>query len=103
MSQSHVDVLKKLYGGPMDARQVELLRDIQAFLDFCIENGLSFQLAVGTLAHDVNGILSPDGYFDRGIFSPKVSGYAEGNARRAEIAADMEKDPSMQRDSAYQE
>ena len=52
----HVDELRKTYSGPMSTEEVEVLRDIEAFIAFAIRNGLSFPMVVGTLGHDVNGL-----------------------------------------------
>jgi len=65
----------------MTEREVELLRDMQSFLKFCIENGMSFATAIGTLNHDVNG-LGRYGLFNledalRDGFLPKVTGYSK--------------------------
>lgn len=91
MDQTHVESLRRTYGGPMTEEQIVLLRDMEAFIEFCIENGLGFHAAVGTLAHDVNGILT---HQDAAWFQPKVSGYAR---IRRQLREDVE---SMAADAA---
>jgi hypothetical protein len=68
----------------MTDHEVEFVRDMQGFLEFCIQNGLSFALAMGTLSHDVNG-LGRYGLFDLQEalddgFLPKVKSYSMINA-----------------------
>ena len=101
MIQSNVDNLKRLkrmYPGPMNEKQIAFLRDLQAFIDVSIENGLSFRGTIGPIFHDVNGILAPDNYFERGIFVPKIAGYLEKKTALASELAAMEHDPSMSPD-----
>jgi hypothetical protein len=89
-----------LPSGPMNEQQVSLLRDMQTFLEFCIQNGLSFQRAMGVLAHDVNGILAPESYFERGIFVPQVKGYARKWPETLKEMASMASDPAMMQEHA---
>jgi hypothetical protein len=81
-SQQHAELLRKTYEGPMGKDEIELLRDMQSFLEFCIRNGLSFIVAMGTLNHDINHIaqhgFSLDATKASGVF-PKVSGYSKIN------------------------
>lgn len=98
MDNAHLEALKRIYGGPMSEQQVELLRDMQAFIDFCIDNGLSFNTAVGTIAHDSNGVLAPDGMFERGIFRPKVHGYQKIVSQIADDATALAADPQLHED-----
>ena len=72
MNTPHIDSLKRLYGGPMSAEQTAILRDLKAFIDFCIENGLSFPLALGTIAHDVSGLTRSEP-----AFTPQTKGYSK--------------------------
>jgi hypothetical protein len=64
----------------MSGAEIELLRDMQAFMDFAIRNGLSFALVVSTLGHDVNGLarhgLDLETASKEG-FGPKVKGYSK--------------------------
>ena len=79
--QERVERLKQFYSGPMSEHEVEIVRDMQAFLEFCLENGLSSQVAFGTLAHDVGGLLRQETGF-----LPKVAGYTRIlNDLRAEM------------------
>ena len=68
--QEHAERLKQAYAGPMTEHEVDIVRDMQAFLEFCLENGLSSQVAFGTLAHDVGGLVRQEAGF-----LPKVTGY----------------------------
>jgi hypothetical protein len=101
MKKAQIEALKRQDpGSPMNDEQISLLRDIQAFLDFCILNGLSFRSAMGALAHDVNGILAPDDYFGKGIFTPKVKGYALAWPETLSEMATMATDPAMKQEHA---
>jgi hypothetical protein len=64
--------------GPMSDAEVQLLRDIQGFIDFAIRNGLSFASAMLTLAHDVNGLARYGFDLDanRDGFLPRVTGHS---------------------------
>jgi hypothetical protein len=62
---------------------MEVLRDMQAFIDFAIRNGLSFPFVVANLGHDVNGLARYG--FDLETagadqFKPKVTGYSNIDA-----------------------
>ena len=72
--------------GPMTAEEIETLRNLQGSIDHCIENGLTFQTAIRTLAHDLQAIRSglPERWTD-------VAGIA------AELEA-MANDPEIQRE-----
>jgi hypothetical protein len=64
----------------MSQQEIEFLRDVQAFIDFAIQNGLSFNMVVGTLGHDVNSLAQH--MFDLNAtkatgFLPKVTGYSK--------------------------
>ena len=56
ISDSKIESLKKIYGGPMTPTEIEVLNDIKGFIDVAIRNGLSFALVIGTLSHDVNNL-----------------------------------------------
>jgi hypothetical protein len=81
LSQEHIDGLKKAYGGPMTAPEVQILRDMQGFIEFSIRNGLGFGLVVSTLGHDVNNIakcgFDVDQVKSNLGFTPKVEGFSE--------------------------
>lgn len=98
MNQARVDAMKQLFGGSMTERELNLLLDMQAFITFCIENGLSFRTAVGTIGHDVNGILAPGDMFERGIFAPKVGGYQKVLSELSQEMAAMGADAELQKD-----
>lgn len=82
MDTKHLDGLRQRFAGPMTSKEIELLRDMQGFIDFSIRNGLSFALVVGTLGQDVNGLARHGFDLDaiRGDFLPKVSGYSKIDA-----------------------
>ena len=75
------------YGGPLSTDQLQVLRDMQGWIEYCISNGLSLRSTVGVLSHDVNGILAqvPG-------FSPKVSGYAKYRTELEDLS-EMANDP----------
>jgi len=58
------------YGGPLSPEQIETLRDMQGWIEYCIVNGFSLKSTLGILAHDINGILA-----ETPFLSPKTSGY----------------------------
>lgn len=103
MNQARVEAMKQLFGGPMSEREITLLRDMQAFITFCIENGLSFRTAIGTIAHDVNGILAPGEMFEGGVFAPKVGGYQGILKDLGEEMAAMGADAELQRELPRQD
>jgi len=80
---SQLEKIRQRFAGPMSNAEADVLRDIHAFIDFAMHNGLSFAFVMGALAHDSNGFArfgfdleaaTADG------FKPKVSGYAHINA-----------------------
>lgn len=89
--QELVERLKRNWAGPMSEEDVELVQDMRAFLQFCIENGLSSQMAFATLAHDVGGLLR-----EETAFVPKVKGYSSILRRLHEAKTD----PELQADLA---
>jgi hypothetical protein len=66
---------------PLKTSEEVLLEDIDAFIQYCAENGLRYDIMRHTLLHDVHGILekthgqSRPGY-PRFAFGPRVSGYS---------------------------
>ena len=75
-----VERLRKPFEGPMSAEDTEFLRDVQAFIEFAIRNGLTFPVVVANLSQDLNN-LSREG-FDLSAakangFRPKVTGYSK--------------------------
>jgi len=83
MDKAKIEALKNAFGGPMTPEQGAKLRDMQAWVDFCIDNGINFLTAVSTLAHDVNGLLQ---YQEADWFRPKTHGYAE---KMANLTAEL--------------
>jgi len=80
VSQTKIESLKKIYGGPMTPAEIELLNDMKGLIDVAVRNGLSFALVIGTLSHDVNGLARYGFDLDRATadcFLPKVTGYAQ--------------------------
>ena len=67
----------------MASAEMEVLRDMQAFIDFAIRNGLSFASVVANLGHDVNG-LARYGFdletANADHFKAKVAGYSKIDA-----------------------
>jgi len=79
----HVDRLRKQFSGPMSQEEVDFLRDVQGFIEFAIRNGLSFGVAIGVPAADINEI-SRSGFDLRAArasaWLPKVTGYSKVSA-----------------------
>lgn len=84
--------IRRTFEGPMNERQQQFLRDLAAFAEYAIRNGLSFPMAVSTIVHDVNGIVQTGFEFsDQSHFLPKVSGYSsldEDSVGQSEEASD---------------
>ncbi len=49
MDKTQIEAMMRATGGPMTEAQLQVLRDMQAFLEYAILNGFSFRVAVGTL------------------------------------------------------
>jgi hypothetical protein len=96
MDNAHAETLKAKFGGPITPKQLGFLRDIQGFIDFCVENDLSFPVVLTTLAQDVNGMLS---HGDSAFFRPQVDGYAKSMKDLSEMA----NDPDLMREPAQKE
>jgi hypothetical protein len=71
VAEEHAEKLKSAWSGPMTSDEAGIVRDMQAFLEFCLENGLSAQMAFSTIAHDANNLVRQER-----AFLPKVSGYS---------------------------
>jgi hypothetical protein len=84
MQHEHVaEMLKNASHAPMSESEVVFLRDVQAFIDFAIRNGLSFQSAMTYLSHDWNEYAKYGFDFETVAnkgFYPKVSGFSEAHA-----------------------
>ena len=60
--------------------ELEVLADMKAFIEFAISNGLGFLPVLGTLGHDVNGIIQHGGEMSEvksQFFTPRVTGYSQ--------------------------
>ena len=73
-------------GGPLSDEQLQLLRDIQGFIAYGIHEGLSFNVILKMIRHDLDGLITKEPGF-----IPRVKGL---NAELDRIA----KDPDMQRE-----
>lgn len=82
----------KSYGGPLAPEQIDLLRDVQGWIEYCIANGYSLKSTLGVLAHDVNGILA-----DAPFLTPKVRGYAK-HLRHLEDLTELGDEPDPNAD-----
>jgi hypothetical protein len=74
------ETLRQVYGGPMSEAEMKFLRDLQAFIDFAIRNGLSFHTTMAYLSHDWNEF-ARYGFDYEAVrshgFSPRVTGFSE--------------------------
>lgn len=71
---------ERLASGPMTEAEVRLLRDMQAFIEFGLRNGLGFASVLGVLGRDITSIISHGMSYEDALsqgFLPKVSGYSE--------------------------
>jgi hypothetical protein len=57
VSTEQVEALRRSFGGPMSDSEIQLLRDIQGFVEFSIRNGLSFPVVISALVHDANEVV----------------------------------------------
>lgn len=69
------------YGGPLSEQQIQTLRDMQGWIEYCIANGFSMKSTLGVLAHDVNGLLA-----DAPYLQTKVAGYAKYRAELDDLS-----------------
>lgn len=64
----------------MSDREIDFLRDVRAYVDFAIRNGMTFHTVMAGLGYDVNGLyrygLDLDAAWQDG-FKPKVTGASE--------------------------
>ena len=73
----------RLCHGPMTDAEVGMLRDVQAFIDSAIRNGMGFAVVLSVLGHDINGLVRHGMSYDEARsegFLPKVTGYSQINA-----------------------
>jgi len=73
-------------GGPITEEQLSLLRDFQGFIAYGIREGLSFNVILRMLRHDLEGLVSKEPGF-----LPRIKGM------HAELEA-MARDPEVQRE-----
>jgi hypothetical protein len=73
-------------GGPLTDEELKLLRDIQGFIAYGIHEGLSFNVILKMLRHDLDGLINKEAGF-----LPRIKGM---NAELDRIA----NDPEMQRE-----
>jgi hypothetical protein len=84
VDSKHLEELRKRFDGPMSGAEIEMLRDMQAFIGFAVRNGLSFAFVMANLGHDVNALVTRYGFDLESAsadgFKPKVSGYSKLDA-----------------------
>ena len=68
--------------GPLTPEQIQLLRDMQGWIEYSIANGFSLKSVVGVLAHDANGVL-----YDVPAFRPQVAGYGKYRTEVEDLSA----------------
>ena len=56
----------------MSEKERKILKDIMAFIQFCIDNDMTFGYVLGNVGHDVMGLFE-----EKGSFSPRTSGYSD--------------------------
>ena len=56
----------------MTKKQVEILKDIIAFIEWCIKNKQTFLFTLSNVGHDIGGLVSEDEWF-----SPRTKGYSK--------------------------
>ncbi len=94
--QETAERLRKHYSGSMSPEEVRLFRDMQAFIEFCIEGGLSSVMVLGVLAHDANGLLRQETGF-----TPQVTGYAKALEDLHSAQGDTELHDDLARDDKW--
>ena len=52
--------------------QVEVVEDMKAFLEFALNNNVSYWQIIGTLNHDTRGLIN-----EEPAFLPRTSGYSK--------------------------
>ncbi|HLX61272.1 MAG TPA: hypothetical protein VKX17_08325 [Planctomycetota bacterium] len=62
--------------------EVSILEDMVAFIEYCRENRLNYELVCHTLMHDIRGITDPRDWcggpgYPRPGFSPRVKGFSK--------------------------
>lgn len=56
----------------MTNREIEILEDMKAYMDFCMKHNTTLDECLVTIAHDCGGLLRQEE-----CFGPRTSGYAE--------------------------
>lgn len=82
-SEDVAERLKKKWTGPIGLQELAFLHDLQRFIEFAIENGLSFPMVMSALGHDVNEILRHGLNLDEAMangFRPQTTGYHDLDA-----------------------
>jgi hypothetical protein len=72
-------IIEELQPRLMSEAEAAFLRDVQAFIEFAIRNGLTFQATLNPLLSDLNEIVRDGSDLAKGLsrgFQPKVSKYA---------------------------
>jgi len=70
----------------MTEKEKTILQDMVAFINFAIEEGMSFMPIIGTLAHDVDGVYQHWGWESQmftDCFSPRTTGYRKHMIERS--------------------
>ena len=65
----------------MTNKEKQQLKDIQAFIDYSLENDARFGLVLSTIGHDVGGLLNKDE-----CFLPRTDGYLKMMAKKGKAA-----------------
>lgn len=85
--------LRKSWDGPMNGGELAFCRDVQGFIQFAIENGLSFAMVVSALGHDANNLARYGFSLEAAkedAFMPKVSRYSNVSSDSVGEAEEVE-------------
>lgn len=74
-----VKEMSSALGGPLSEDQVRFLRDVQGFIQYAIQNGLSLKSIYVLLSHDFKAVMeAPDGkHYDPAGVMPRIMGMAK--------------------------
>lgn len=92
-TQERARKLRERYGSAISDDEAQFLEDVKGLIDYATRNGISFAFVLGTLAHDVNGILQQGFSLSdakKAGLLPKVTGYRELNAEEVGDPAELE-------------
>jgi hypothetical protein len=78
---TNVKEAMRAYGGPLTPEQMQLLRDLEGWIEYCISNGFSLKSTLGPIAHDVNGLLA-----ETPLLKPQVTGYRKYLTARDDLS-----------------